>query len=126
EDDPVVAVEARLVSGLAVHRHASGRGLDEVADDAEECRLAAAAGADQRDELALLDRQVDALQRDGLALGELLRDAGELDDRLDAHAYCSGARRTTSFSASTTATKKPIPRIAVMMFVAQSSWGSIE
>ena len=43
-----------------------------------------------------------------------------------AHAGTSGARRTTTFSAITTATKKRIPSAAATMFVAQSSCGSIE
>ena len=67
EDDPVVAVEPGLVRRLAVHRHLPARRLDEVADDAQQRRLPAARRADQRDELAGLDRQVDPLERDGLA-----------------------------------------------------------
>ena len=41
------------------------------------------------------------------------------DGRTVAHAMCSGARRTTSFSASTIATKKAMPSSAATMFVAQ-------
>ena len=74
EDDPVVVVAARLPRGLAVHDGGALRRLDEVADDAEKRRLAAAGRSDQRDELALLDLEVDALQRDGSAF-ELLCDA---------------------------------------------------
>ena len=76
EDDPVVAVEPRLLRRLAVDRARVPLGrLDEVADDAEQRRLAAARRADQRDELARLDRQVDALRAPSVALRELLRDA---------------------------------------------------
>ena len=58
-------------------------------------------GPDQRDELARLDREVDALERDRLAVRECLRDALELDDlRRRVMRTCSGARRTMSFSAS--------------------------
>jgi hypothetical protein len=54
---------------------------------------------------------------------EDLRHVVELDD---ARAMCSGARRTMSRSATTTATKKKMPSSAAMRFVAQSSCGSIE
>src|SRR5205085_4975567 len=98
----------------------AGARLREVAHDPQERRLAAARGADQRDELPGLDLQVDPLQgRDAAA--ELLRDAAEGDD---AHATFSGARRTISFSAKTTTRKKEIPSSAAMMFVAQSCVGS--
>ena len=52
EDDPVVAVDARLARRLAVHGHGARRRLDQVADHAQQRRLAAARRADQRDELA--------------------------------------------------------------------------
>src|SRR5690606_29564245 len=42
-------------------------GLDEPADGAHQRRLPAAGGADDGDELVLLDREVDVLQGDGLA-----------------------------------------------------------
>ena len=98
EDDAVVVVGARPRRRLAVHRHRAARRRDQVADDAQQRRLAAAGGADQRDELAGLDREVDVLQRDDVAALEALRQALDLDDVR--HATCSGARVTTSFSAS--------------------------
>ena len=57
EDDPVVAVDAGLVRRLPVHGDPPGRRLDEVADDPQQRRLAAARRPDQRDELARLDRR---------------------------------------------------------------------
>src|SRR4051794_6619033 len=107
-------VTSCLTGGLAVHGHGAGARLDEIADDAQERRLPAARRPDERDELALLDLEVDVLERDRPAL-ELLRDASNVND---AHPTCSGARRTTSFSAMTTATKKVMPSKAAMMFVA--------
>ena len=74
EDDPVVAVEPRLVRALAVHDHVAGARLDQVADDPEERRLAAARRADQRDELARPDLELDVLERPDLSLAELLGD----------------------------------------------------
>src|SRR4029079_2380912 len=105
--------------GLAVDGDPAAGRLDQVADDAQERRLAAPGRPDQRDELALLDLEVDVLERDGAAL-ELLRDAV---DRDDGHATCSGARRTTTFSAPMTIRKKAMPSAAAMMFVAQRFCG---
>ena len=82
EDDPVVAVDARLRRRLAVDRDRAGGRLDEVADHAEERRLAAPGRADQRDELAGLDLEVDLLERGDVAARERLRDVLDLDDRL--------------------------------------------
>ena len=62
-------------------------------------------------------------KRDDVALGEALRDALDLDD---AHATCSGARLTTSLSATTTARKKEIPSSAAITFVAQRFCGLSE
>ena len=67
EDDPVVVVAAGLPRGLAVDGRAAARRLDQVADDAQQRRLAAAGRADQRDELARLDLEIDVLERDGAA-----------------------------------------------------------
>src|SRR5205823_940028 len=114
EDDPVVAVLARLARGLAVDGDLPARRLDQVADDSQERRLAAPRGADQRDELALADLEVDPFHRGRLP--EALRDAGDLDH---VHTTFSGARRTTSFSAITTTRKNAIPSSAAITFVAQ-------
>src|SRR6476620_9239310 len=112
EHDPVVVVAARLPRGLAVDGDGATRRLDQVADDAQEGRLAASGRPDQGDELALLDLEVDVLERDRAAL-ELLRDAV---DRDDGQATCSGARRTTICSAPTTRRKKAMPSAAATMF----------
>ena len=75
EDDPVVAVEPRAVRGLPVDEDLAGRRLDEIADDAQERRLPAARRADERDELAAPDLEVDVLERGDAALAERLRDS---------------------------------------------------
>ena len=98
EDDPVVAVEPGRRAGLPLTVTSPDGRLDDVADDAEQRRLAAARRADQRDELALADVEVDALERGHAASLEHLREAADGDDRLLGHTRCSGARRTTSFS----------------------------
>ena len=70
--------------------------------------------------------EVDVLERDDAGLAELLRDALERDDRLRrAHATCSGARRTTSFSTATTTRKNAIPSAAAIRFVAQRLVGEL-
>src|SRR5262245_58997181 len=119
EHDAVVVVTACLSRRLAVDRDTAGRRLDEVADDAEQRRFAATRRADQRDELALLDLEIDVLERCRAAL-ELLRD---VLDRNGAHATFSGARRTRSFSTMTITRKKAIPRSAAIRFVAQRFCG---
>src|SRR6476469_4229019 len=121
EDDAVVTIDPRLTGGLAVYERRSRGRLDQVADDSQERRLAAARRSDQGDELALFDLQVDRLQR--CCGPELLGDLFDLDD---AHqATCSGARRTTSFSASKTTRKKEIPSAAAITLVAHSPVGWI-
>src|SRR5439155_11250730 len=119
EDDAVVVVAPRLPRRLAVDRRAACGRLDQVADDPQQCRLAAPRRADERDELTTLDVEVDALERDGAAL-EPLRDAA---DRDRIHATCSGARRTTSFSAATITRKNVMPSAAATMLVAQRFCG---
>src|SRR5205823_2512395 len=107
--------------GLAVDDDVAVGRRDDVAHDSQQGRLPAAGGPDERDELALGDREVDLLERDRPP--EALRDAFDPDD---AHTRCSGARLTASFSASRTARKNRIPSAAAMMFVAQSCVGSSE
>ena len=116
-------LEAGLVSRLAVHDHLAGRRLDQVADDPEERRLAAAGRADQRDELSGLDLEVDRIEREHLAADERAREAAQRDGRRVRHAKCSGARRTTSFSASATTPKKAMPSAAATRLVAQRLGG---
>src|SRR5215210_2634621 len=125
EDYPVVVVEPRPVGGLAVHLDGPRSGLDQVADDPQQRRLAAPRGADQRDELARLHLEVNALERGHAGL-ELLRNAFDRDGGVVAHAMFSGARRRTSRSAIRMAAKKARPRAAQTMFVAQRRSGPVE
>src|SRR5919109_410104 len=121
EDDSVVAIEPGATRRLPVYDKSSRSWLDQVADDPQERRLAAAGGTDQRDELALAHVEIDGLQGGHAALGERLSDVAKRDhDVADGlvHATCSGARRTTSFSAITTARKKMMPSTAAIKFVA--------
>ncbi len=124
EDHPVIAVAPSPLGGFAVHGDRARRGRGQVADEAEQRRLAAARRPDERDELARGDGQVDVdecLHAAG-ALGaplEDLRDAGDLDDRsrlrctFKRHvAAASGRRscRSTQFSTPATSRYTPIPR----------------
>ena len=71
----------------------------------------------------------DVLQRGDAAARERLRDVAEGDDRAGvrrAHAICSGGRRTTSFSATTTARKNAMPSAAAIRFVAHRYVGVSE
>ena len=126
EDDPVVAVEPRLAGRLAVDRDVARRRLDDVADDAQQRRLPAARRSDQRDELATLDLEVDALERRDTALAEDLRDAADRrrPSRQRSHQLLRrhGARRASRRGATTR--KKAIPSSAAMRFVAQRFSGS--
>jgi hypothetical protein len=68
EDHPHVAAlgrqhAARLRDDLAVGADAPAVGLEESRDHAKRGGLAAARGTEQADELARLDRQVDAVDR---------------------------------------------------------------
>ena len=72
-----------------------------------------------------LDVEVDPVERGHAGL-ELLRDALDRDGWAVVHATCSGARRRTSFSASTIAPKKAKPSTAQTMFVAHSRSGPVE
>src|SRR5207247_1523748 len=56
------AVAARAGDGRVVDAHVAGGGLFETRDDPQQGRLAAAGRADQADELALVDEQVDMVQ----------------------------------------------------------------
>src|SRR3954453_7755014 len=122
EDDAVLVIAARALGGLAVDLHGAGRWLGQVADDPQQRGLAATRRADQGNEPAGLDVEVDALQRRHSGL-ELLRD---VLDRNGLHAMFSGARFRTSRSRTTIARKKTIPRSAQTMIVAHRFAGWIE
>ena len=70
--------------------------------------------------------EVDVLERECRPCGRTSSGPGSRRRSGSAHARCSGARRTTSLSASTTATKKTMPSTAQTMFVAHSNGGWIE
>ena len=126
EDDSVVVVEPGAVSGLAVDLDDALARLDQVADDPQERRLAAAGRADQRDELPRADLEIDLGQRRHACL-ERLREALDRDGRLGlAQATFSGARRSTRRSAIRTAAKNASPSAAHTMLVAHSLVGAVE
>ena len=83
EDHPVVAIEAGARRRLAVHEHSAGGWARQVRDEAEESRFATPGWADQRNELALADGQIDVHQRPyrGSTAAEGLLDAVDLDHR---------------------------------------------
>src|SRR5438034_3972909 len=122
EDDPVLVVSPRAFGRLAVDLGRSGGRLGQVADDPKERRLAATGRADERDELARLDVEVDPVQR-GHAGFEPLRHSLERDG---VHAMFSGARLSTSRSSRTTARKNVIPSSAHATIVAQRFAGWVE
>ena len=62
------AVAARTGDPLGVHQNLAGGRLLEPGDDAQHSRLAAARGADQTDELTLLDCHIDAGERFDFAI----------------------------------------------------------
>ena len=75
------AVAAGAGHRLALHCDLAGGRLLETGDDAQQGRLAAARGADQADELAVADRQVDAGKGVDVAIADLeaLGDAADRD-----------------------------------------------
>ena len=97
EDDSVVVVEAGLVRRLPVHEQRPRARLDQVADDAEERRLAAARRADERDELPRRDLEIDVLERRH-AGAKGLREPLDRDDALGA-CSCEVLRRASQHEA---------------------------
>ena len=76
EHDAVVALCRRQAGDVAPGQFDAAGGLHlQPRDDAQQCGLAAAAGAQEADEFALRDVEVDALQRAEAA--EVLADAGQ-------------------------------------------------
>src|SRR5215472_5555196 len=71
------AVAARAAHGASVERHPARAGGFETRDDAQKGGLAAARRADDRNELAALDREVDVLQR--LQFAERLAEMRDLE-----------------------------------------------
>src|SRR6202011_2076507 len=85
-DDPDLAAEHGQVAVfeaaqlLPIDVDAPGGGLLLADEEADECRLARAAGADDKDEVLAWDAQVDGMQRLG-AVGIHLADALVADQR---------------------------------------------
>jgi hypothetical protein len=69
----------RIRDDLAEESHRTGVGFLEAGDEAQQRRLPASRWAEQREELAWCDRQVDAV--DGADRSVRLRDARQLDRR---------------------------------------------
>src|SRR5581483_5640838 len=81
ETDDSPAVERALALGeirerQPAHLHAAGSGGVDSAEDVLQRRLPAPGGADERDQLARVDDEVEALERDDLEVGDLV----DLDD----------------------------------------------
>jgi hypothetical protein len=76
-------VPPRLVGGHAVDGDLAARGMFQRRDDPQEGGLAAARGADEADEIALVDGQVHVTQRLHRAVGRLERqvETARLDHR---------------------------------------------
>ena len=77
EDDAALGTRTRDLAAGA-EQDAGGR-LEQPGDQIEQRRLAAAGVADQRDELALRDREIDVAQRDERTALGLERHADVLD-----------------------------------------------
>src|SRR4051794_14802267 len=94
----------------ALEDHRTDAGLRAAADRHHQCRLAGAIGADQADDLALVDVDIDAGQRPDIAV--IGFDAIHLKERLTRHYFiahqfappssCSTAAITSSTSSSST------------------------
>ena len=76
----VVDVGPRVEHVDAVHHHRAGGRLLQSVEAAQQGRLARARRADDEDELALGDREVDALQ--DMERAEMLVEAARLDNQL--------------------------------------------
>ena len=96
---------------VPVDRDASLRRLDDPADDADERRLAGAVRAEQREDLAAADVEVDVLERlksGCVGLGEI----GDGDDRLHAGGTkpIDAVRSSLDFSVVPPSASRPAPR----------------
>ena len=122
------AVGTGAAHRLAVERDAAGRGRVQARDHAQQGALAAAGGAEDRDEVVLFDGKAGRLQGDRAA-GEGL---GDLADLEDVHVQCP--RRAHGKSARFKALKaksltRPITPMTMMpkmiWSVASSAWLSV-
>ena len=96
EDEPDPAVLCRHAGDILVREvHAARVGPLEPRDDPQEGRLAAATGAEQRDERPGLD-----LERDVVECREVAEALGDVPDR-DAHVVRSSLGRMTIMETST-------------------------
>jgi hypothetical protein len=131
EDHPVVAVDPCPLCRLAVHLDAPARRLREVADQPQEGALSAAGRADEADELAGADGEIDVFEGDRRTTADVepLPDARDLDHRgglrrsLGCRHSAACRLRRTSISATRTRAKKAIPTTAQAITVAHSFSG---
>ena len=95
------AVGSGAVDLLVLEQHGAGRDLGQPGDQVEQRRLAAAGMADDRDEFALVDGQLDVLEHFGdmAAAGEGLVDMVELQ--------IGGHRSSPQFAVVPRVTKAP-------------------
>ena len=103
---------------LAVDQNAAaGRG-DQAIDDGEERGLAAAGRADDGDELAFHDLQIDAVERDQLRAGARLQigepDILRFEFRLRVHAATCGRQASTRRSMRRISSTSATPAAAMM------------
>jgi hypothetical protein len=72
EDEADLLLTLGLARGFAVDEDAAAGGRLQAADQTQESRFAAAAGADDRDELAALEGEIDVTQSREVTLGGLV------------------------------------------------------
>jgi hypothetical protein len=89
EDEAELFAALRLSRRRAVNADAAASRHLQATNDAQQGRLAAAAGADYREELAAADREVDASEGGERSWSALVDDVYALDDdmRLVAHVF---------------------------------------
>src|SRR2546426_2520139 len=125
-DAALDAVLHRLASDvLAAEEDLAAVGLQESADQVDQARLARAVGADQRDDLALADLEVDLV--DGMGFAEVLGQLRRLQvihwaNRLLAAAASSLAVPTIPVGSATTSTTRTIPSSACQYTVKPTAY----
>ena len=110
---------------LAVDHHLTGGRRHEVADDRRSVDFPQPDGPiSETNSLGLTSRSISCSARTPPRAKSLVTD---LSDTTAAWSFtrCSGARRTTSFSARTMKRKNAMPRSAAMMFVAHRLSGEL-